>query len=214
MTMTLGGAVGPAVAGSGPGPVPVRLGNQTEVMVSELNGRYYEQTFRGNEFTFSSTLAGITIAAGMISPVGAAATVFLALANPVSSPVNLVIVRAKIWTVSGTPGGPFGWNVIAPNSGLTAAGVKGINNKTFIQGGNGVGFANAAMTGALAATMFRGIGGQAAIAAGAGNYHVEEETAGDIIVLPGGAVLIAPTAAGTTHIAGASITYVETPPNA
>lgn len=186
-----------------------RMGKTGELVVGDAHGHFFEAVSRGNVYTASTALAGVTMAAGMISPVAAAATVFLGLFNPISSKFNLVILRTKIWTVSGTPGGPWAWNVVPPNAGITAAGVQGINNLTLAAGGQAKAFINAATTGGILATMFRGIGGPAAIAAGAGNQHVDEVSDGDLIIPPGGAAFIAPTAAGTTHLAGASVSWEE-----
>lgn len=208
--MDLEGSVGNNQSSVGDGTKDViRLGKTGEIIVGDAHGHFYEAVSRGNVYTASTALAGVTQAAGMISPVAAAATVFLGLFNPNSSPVNLVILRTKLWTVSGTPGGPWAWNVVAPNAGITAAGAQGINNKTLAAGGQAKVFANAATTGGLVAVMFRGIGGPAAITAGAGNNSVDEISDGDLIIPPGGAAFIAPTAAGTTHIAGASVSWEE-----
>lgn len=68
----------------GQGPV-VRQGNQGELMVSELHGRYYEQALRGNMYRIANQ-AAVTTTAGL-------ATTFtgLAISNPAGSGVNAVV---------------------------------------------------------------------------------------------------------------------------
>lgn len=64
-----------------------RFGKQGEQMASELHGRYYEQTYRGNVFSGSIV--------GQVTTVGLATTYTgLCLSNPVSSSRNLVLLKA------------------------------------------------------------------------------------------------------------------------
>lgn len=64
----------------------LRLGKQADAMVSELHGRYYEQTYRGNMFSISTQGTNVTTTAAL-------ATTFtgLAISNPVGTGVNLVL---------------------------------------------------------------------------------------------------------------------------
>lgn len=79
-----------AKTSDGAGPV-ARQGNQGELMVSELHGRYYEQALRGNMYRVANQ-AAVTTTAGL-------ATTFtgLAISNPTGSGVNAVI---NLFTVS------------------------------------------------------------------------------------------------------------------
>jgi len=212
--MQIEGRVGPQVLSVG-AQQPPRLANSGDVVTSDGNGRYYELNYRGYLYTLTTSAAGYTIVATTdISPLPQNTGVpIVGVYNPPTSLVNLVILRVKLSTVSGTPGGPFAWNVIPSPAAITNAGVQGRNNKTFALGGSAVGFnsAQAFTASSAAATMFRTIGGPAAIAAGASMYHVEEETAGDIIVAPGGFAGVAATAVGTTHVVSASLTWAEIP---
>jgi hypothetical protein len=67
-------------------PVAVRAGRQGDLIVSELHGRYYEQTVRGNVFSVCTQGTGVTTTAAL-------ATTFtgLAVGNPTGSGVNLVL---------------------------------------------------------------------------------------------------------------------------
>jgi len=67
-----------------------RGGRQGETLVSELHGRYYEQTYRKNVFFVASQAVATTT-------VGLATTYTgLVLSNPIGSPVNLVLNKASI----------------------------------------------------------------------------------------------------------------------
>lgn len=70
---------------TGVAKLPGRGGQQGDTIVSELHGRYYEQTYRGNMFSVQTQGTSITTTAAL-------ATTFtgLAVGNPASSGVNLV----------------------------------------------------------------------------------------------------------------------------
>ncbi len=70
--------------------VYARGGKQGEQLASELHGRYYEQTYRGNMFS-ASTQALVTTTVGL-------ATTYtgLVLSNPTTSTVNLVLNKASL----------------------------------------------------------------------------------------------------------------------
>jgi|ERR1700741_3856320 len=83
--MQLQGYIGNfAKTADGQGPV-VRQGNQGELMVSELHGRYYEQALRGNMYRIANQ-AAVTTTAGL-----ATTWTGLAISNPAGSGVNAVI---------------------------------------------------------------------------------------------------------------------------
>lgn len=210
MAFEIQGKVGPGYAADG-SLVDPRMTRDLATVTQDAHGRFYEAVYRGNVYTAATVSAGYTIVATTdISPLPANTGVpIIGLFNPTVSTVNLVIMRTKVATVSGTPGGPLSWNVIPAPSGITIAGTQGLNNKTFQAGGIGR-VANAtAITGSAAGIMFRTMGGPAAVAAGAGVYQVEEITDGDIILGPGSFAGLAAFATGTTHIVLASITWEE-----
>jgi hypothetical protein len=64
-----------------------RGGKQGEQMVSELHGRYYEQTYRGNVFSLCTQGTGVTTTAAL-----ATTWTGLGVANPAGSGVNLVLL--------------------------------------------------------------------------------------------------------------------------
>lgn len=65
-----------------------RGGRQGDQIVSELHGRYYEQTYRGNVFSVNTQGTGVTTTAAL-------ATTFtgLAVGNAAGSGVNLVLLK-------------------------------------------------------------------------------------------------------------------------
>lgn len=64
-----------------------RAGKQGEQMMSELHGRYYEQTYRGNVFSLCTQGTGITTTAAL-----ATTWTGLGFANPAGSGVNAVLL--------------------------------------------------------------------------------------------------------------------------
>lgn len=207
--MLVEGKVGPQNNSDGD-DTEVRLAKDGTVIVGHGLGRYEEICRRGLLLVASTALAGFAMAASHASPLTAATgTPILGLFNPLGGDYDLVVMRAKVWTVSGVPGGPFAWNGILSPTGITGAVVptQGRRTDNFTPDGPAVVVSNVALTGAQAGVMLRGIGGPAAVASGAGLYGVEEETAGEFVVTPGNMIAIAATAAGTTHVVGASISY-------
>lgn len=75
-----------ALSVSGTAKTVARAGQQGDLIVSELHGRYYEQVYRGNMYSVCTQGTGITTTAAL-------ATTFtgLAIGNPSTSGVNLVL---------------------------------------------------------------------------------------------------------------------------
>src|SRR4051812_8023797 len=67
-----------------------RGGRQGDQIVSELHGRYYEQTFRGNCFSASIQSVATTTAGLALTYTG------LVISNPVGSTVNAVLNKASV----------------------------------------------------------------------------------------------------------------------
>lgn len=71
-------------------PVIARAGCQGDTIVSELHGRYYEQTFRGNMFSASVQAVATTT-------VGLATTYTgLVISNPVTSSINMILNKVSL----------------------------------------------------------------------------------------------------------------------
>lgn len=70
--------------------IPARAGRQGDLIVSELQGRYYEQTFRNNRF-YAATTALVTTTVGLNTTYTG-----LVLSNPITSVVNLALDKASM----------------------------------------------------------------------------------------------------------------------
>lgn len=205
------GRVGPATASDGTF-APFRLARTGELSVSDAHARYYEAVVRGNVYTASTIQA--TVATANNSPLIAAGTPLLGIFNPANSGKMIVILRAIVCGVSGTPAAQplFIWNVIS-QAAITVGGSNGVNNLTFTSNSAARVFMNAVTTGSPPATVLRPLGGSSSAAIAASSQACSsEDTAGEIIVPPGGFAGIAVgNAAGTTWIVSASATWEEVP---
>lgn len=174
-----------------------------------------EAASRGRIFSFSTALVGVTLAAGMVAPVGGATTL-LSLFNPPANTVAASIIRAWLVHVSGTPGaGMWAW-FGAGMQAITAAGGTAVAGRGKVGGGvsSMLGFANAALTGSGIQAQIRPFpSGQfaGALAATTPGQVVVDEIDGAIEVGPGGVLTLTPPAAGTTHIVACGIEYQEIP---
>ncbi len=182
-----------------------------EVLVSELIPQYAEANQAG--FMFSAFVNAVTLAATHASPLTAATgTPILSIYNPANSGKNIILVKTKSTTTSGTPGGPLLWNLVPNPANITATFTVPQSN---IVGGGAASvahlFNNIAVAGSTVGTAYRVLGGAAAIAVGAGIYSFEEEHKGDLIIAPGSMIALCCTAAGTTHIISAFTEWLELP---
>lgn len=190
-----------------------RQGRSGEMMVSELLPKYYELTKRGMVYVASSPAVGTaSMAAANVSPLAAGTgQPVVGLYNPLGSGVDLVILKAWMDAISGTPGGSVVWNVIPPAAGITAAGAQGLNAYTCQPGGKGKVFNNAALTGSPVATLLRPLMGENTTAIGTGQELQVEYVDGDIIVQPGAFAGLAVAAAGTTWVLLGGLAWAELP---
>ena len=127
----------------------VGMGELSELLVSELQPRYYEQCYRGNTFFLSVAAAGGTAYTG-----AAGGTPLLALYNPVGSGKNLVLKSACVSVVATASAAGltqfrlYGGISVAP----TGTVVSPRNALSFASPGGSVatGVSNAAMTSSTA----------------------------------------------------------------
>lgn len=68
----------------------LRAGKQGDAMVSELHGRYYEQTYRGNMYSASIQAVATTTTGLATTYTG------LCISNPITSTVNAVLNKASV----------------------------------------------------------------------------------------------------------------------
>lgn len=110
MSLIIQTQVGPQQKNDGDNPI-IRSGKASDLIVSELHGKYAEQTYRGNVYH------GSTAAAGVLIPISTTTTPTFGLWNPAGSGKNANLIRVKVGFVS-TTGAPG--NVLY--SALTGAG--------------------------------------------------------------------------------------------
>lgn len=197
---------------------PLRLGRLGDLISSQLHGRYYEGTSRGN--VYSAVLAATTgtIAAGNINGAAAAASTQFALWNPVGSGVNLALLKVLVAVISGTPpGGPVfhSYSVGVPNP---SVGARGLSNLLGVAPSKGLYLASAAGSaltnspGALTTLRPMNLNFFAGAVTATTNIAAALELVeGDIVIPPG--TLWVPTwsGAGTTLLNAYGISWEEIP---
>jgi hypothetical protein len=132
------GIVGPAGTALADGVTAnLRQGRQTDLMVSELHGRFYEQVFRGNVYSIGCQLTALSAATATLTASGQP---IVGVANPISSGVNLVILqamlRAALNNVTSVAPGDFFWASSVGNSSVFSAGLAPFNRKTLTSAGS------------------------------------------------------------------------------
>ena len=226
MALLVQGQVGPTVNSDG-APQLLRLGKAGDVSVSLLHGRYYEQVYRGN--VYSTGMSATALSANTIT-LSATTTPILGLFNPLTSPVNLVILKASLtWFVNTatTPqsAGSFVWAASTGNVAITT-GLSPMNRKSLSATGsqakafNGV----TALTGltnnlvifdgadipspgplAYGAIAVTGSGNALAGALGVQDFD------GGLIVPPGGVLALLNTTSTTTMSVSGRLIWEEVP---
>ena len=219
--------------------VALRSGNLGDTIVSELHGRFYEQTYRNNLFSTSMSATGAltalssanqTVANGLSATLAtaAASTPILGIWNPATSSINAVILQATLGitqtalTVTGAGG--FIWAVFTGNSNITT-GSTPVNRKTLTASGSQC----KGMSGNVALTGLTNIGVALATSAlnGGSIYNVSEASTasgfvtqavgytenidGSIIVPPGGVLALYATTTPVALSAVGSLLWEEVP---
>jgi len=189
-----------------------RAGPYSELIVNDVGfGRYFEAA--RNKRMFALGAVGFTVTANNLGALAAALQPIVGIYNPIGNTRAAVITKVRTQTRSGTPGGPF-YIVGGLTSGDISTTPAGTIVDISLQGGvSSMQAYNAtALTGYLAAGQAAyqlPAGGPAAIAAGAGQYGFDLETAGAYILPPGSIFAITASAAGTTHIVDADVVWAE-----
>lgn len=218
--MLLQGQTGPQVTQDGTLP-NVRLGKSGEQITQDLHGRFYEQTYRGNCYTFGLSNTALVNANAIATGLTSTAQPIIGIYNPSTSLVNLVILQATLVTstIANTavaPGG-FMWVYSAGNPGIST-GSTPINCKTLTaSGSSGKAFAvSTALTGLTNnLAVFRACSIPSINAAGPATAITQptsqgcENIDGAIIVPPGGFVGIMNQVATTTISVSVGILWEE-----
>lgn len=119
--------------------VTQRGGKGAEGIVGQLHGRFYEQCYRGNCYTFGISNTALVAANAIATGLTATAQMIIGLYNPSTSQNNLVVLQAMILTttVANTavsPGG-FMWVYSSGNPGVST-GSTPINCKSLVAAGS------------------------------------------------------------------------------
>jgi hypothetical protein len=221
------GQVGPQVLADGV-PANVRLEKTGGLVIQELHGRFYEQTYRGNVYSIGCSLTALAAATATASSLGATAQLIVGVWNPLTSSVNLAILQAAIEdqvntiTTPATPGS-FVWVSSTGNGSLTA-GLTPFNRKTLASAGSqakAFSLSTASLLTGLTNTctimepfdyvlstdQAQSITAAAPIPSSIGVQNVD----GSIIVPPGGVLGIMNTASTTAHSASGRLLWEEIP---
>ena len=228
--MFLQGNVGqPNNASMSPGvPFTLRGGQMGDLIVSELQGRFYENAYRGNLFsTGTATLLNINNVTFAIATLGATCTPIVGVWNPSTSTSNLVILQATLaitaTAATSTGAGPFYWASSVGNTAITL-GTAGLNRKTLVaSGGQGQGFFGSALTGQTTALTVK-FGSALGSGPGLGYSNVGtaagavtmlqgsvENFDGALIVPPGGLLALLAANTPVACSAASSMLYAEVP---
>jgi len=190
-----------------------------EVAVSNVRGKYTEQTVRGNVFSMVLTAWTTTTAAGNLIAAAAAAVSQFALWNPTGSGKNIALLKFSTWPISGTWGIPslfhsyMSTNPTIANSALTPVTCNNVGLAAQTIAGYHSSAAGTALTGCSALKVIR----QAGLYITAGTLSAlmgvsyTDYCDGDIVIPPGYGWAPTWSAAGTTTLGGYSVTWEEVP---
>jgi hypothetical protein len=200
---------GPVTNQDGPGNQALRQGRTAALIVSAAHAKYYEAVSRGNVY-FASIASGAPTAY-----VGAAGgTPLLAVHNPTGSNMALVVLAASgVIRVTAIGANTTGLNLWAGSS-VTPTGTQTVprNALTYAQGGIGLGFSNAALTGSTALNLALALNSYYwATAAGAfvGQGFVDID--GLIVLVPGMQVALGASTVPTSTTWDASLYWEQVP---
>jgi hypothetical protein len=203
----------------------LRAGKAGDAIISELNGRYYENTYRGNKYAASVGGAGQTlVAANLFSTAIGTFQPIMALYNPLTNNKNFVIAQAwcgitQSTLLTPTQAGGFFWVGNAAQAISNAASVTPINCLTLKQtGSTAIPVLNAVLTGAVGTQiLIRPISSSIQLVTATANAtgqavdFVMEEVAGSLVVPPGGYVGFANGISSTTGVVNAGMVWDELP---
>ena len=210
--MLIQGQVGqPGVRSISPGANPVmRQGQQSDIIVSELHGRYYETTYNRNMYTATLT-SGTTTSAAL-----ATAHTGLLLLNPNNSQVNFVINKVGMtflvaFAASAAIGIQTGNQSTAVLSSLTTTNTQTRNN--FLGAPNstvGLTYSAATTTSPSLLQLFgAGLTGAITTVPQIPGFFIDLE--GSVIVPPGSWIATYTSTASGASGTFASFTYEEVP---
>lgn len=191
------------------------VGEFSDILVTELMPRYYENIYRGKVFSVAAN--AVATPTGAV-PLGAAGTPLVAIYNPSGSGVNLVVLQTAVAArnVGTTLGLGSFWFSGGPTAVITAAASAYLNLLTLQgTGSSAKPYANAALTGSSALLAIRPIGAlgySATQATAVAPNGWLEDTAGGIVVIPGNVVAVScSVTGGTGSTVDAALIWTEIP---
>jgi len=208
--MLIQGQVGPISAQSlGAGSNPnVRLGQQGDLIATELHGRYYETNYRRALFNAASTAAATTSAGTTTSFTG------LMVYNPLNSPVNLVINKVGYaFIVAFGSAAAYGVMTGFSTSPIATFSTSNTSTKSQYVGGAqgyGVAYASATLTATPVVNTIFGSGLTGAITT-VPSVPLLYDLEGSVIVPPGGYVCSYTTSASGASAFFGSFQWEEIP---
>ena len=217
--MLIQGQVGPSSTQSVlPGSTPaVRLGQQGDLVASQLHGRYYETTYRNNVFSLS--LNNVATGSTLTAYVGASGgTPALAVYNPPGSGKNLVPLMASYNNVvsAGTSAATVAWALwYGPTVAITQATLSPALNQASLQatGSSSIGYKNVATTSSTALTNAYNIG-YYYWASAVGAFQSTPTLAdlfGSVVIPPGSMMALGASAAATAATWQCNLIWEEVP---
>jgi hypothetical protein len=182
---------------------PIVEDQQTALLVSEFNGRYYNMAYAGLVFFGANT-------AVQALSVASATFTGLALANPVGSSKNLALLEITFATATAPTATGAVVLGYAPVVALTAGSSSGPSSSMIGAGAGSVAKVGASATLGAAPTVMRGLLGVPwSTGVGFAPLSIKDDVGGVIIIPPGQLICIE---AITTAISGiSSFTWAELP---
>lgn len=225
--MQVTGYVGQTATASDGGQPIVRLGRQSDLIGSDLHGRFYEQTLRGNTFSDGMVLTSISNAIWTVATTDATAKPITGLWNPANSGYNAVILQAHVNAIvtaaTCTGCGGFTWMTATTQSAIST-GTTPLSRLTLLGAGSRMkgmsGIASTGISGVWVARQGSSIAcGSAANFSFVGtavgqvtaNVSGVENFDGSIIVPPGGMLGLFANTTPVAHSAVSGILWEEVP---
>ena len=220
------GPISGTAAALSDGSLPnARADKQGALVVTELHGRFFEQAYRGSEFSIGS--AALTALSANTITLGATTAPIIGVYNPFNSGVNLEILQAGLqaqYNTLTTPVGPgtFVWAVSTSNVNITTGNAP-LNRGTLkTSGSKAVGFpGGVALTGLsnnltiIEPADFGNLTGLTEGTLGGTTELVSiggvENFDGSLIIPPGGVLALLNTTSTTTVSAVARLLWSEVP---
>ena len=122
------------------GNISISLGEFGDLLVSELQARYYESNYRGQVFSIGCPLTALTSATATAAQLSASSQLIVGVWNPSTSGKNAVILQAALMdqlnNVTSVALSDFVWVGSVGNSANLTAGLAPFNRNTLASSGS------------------------------------------------------------------------------